>query len=201
MKYSSTDRGWCVCVCVCGLVFLLLVVGLSLGNRFHKISGAAVAAQGEQSRGGDEQHVEADNGPPLVCWDSVREGSAGVQRCSDVAPLGLRGEKRRAGARQRYAAFFPRGILITAKDVVRKLHEPWPQQRRWSSPTSSCIQVFSDRRWRPSAGEQRRTNTPASARQDHLSFGSRRHSICSSIQSAFSSRLTMTFGKPTGSLR
>ena len=180
MKRSSTVRGWCVwCVCVsvcvsvwvcvCGLVFLLLIVGLSLGNRFHKISGVAVAAQGEQSRGGDEQHVEADNGPPLVCWDSVREGSAGVQRCSDVAPLGLREKKRRAGAGQLYAVFF-QGILITAIDVVTKLPEPWLLQRRWSSPTSSCIQVFSDRRWRPSAGEQHRTNTPASARQDHLSF-------------------------------
>lgn len=75
---------------LCGLVFLLLVVGLSLGNRFHKISGVEAAAQGQQSRSSSQQHVEADNRPPFVCWDSVREGSAGVQRCSDMAPLGLR---------------------------------------------------------------------------------------------------------------
>lgn len=78
---------------VCGLVFLLLVVGLSLGNRFHKKSGAAVAAQGQQSRRSGEKHIEGDNRPPLVCWDSVREGSAGVQRCSDMAPLGLREQR------------------------------------------------------------------------------------------------------------
>ena len=80
MKYSSG---------VCGLVFLLLVVGLSLGNRFHKISRVSVAAQGQQRRRSSKQHIEGNNRPPFVCWDSVREGSAGVQRCSDMAPLGL----------------------------------------------------------------------------------------------------------------
>lgn len=74
---------------VCGLVFLLLVVGLSLGNRFHKISRVGVAAQSQQSRSSSEQNIEGDNRPPFVCWDSVREGSAGVQRCSDMAPLSL----------------------------------------------------------------------------------------------------------------
>lgn len=73
-----------------GLVFLLLAVGLPLGNRFHEISGVVVAAQGQQSRHGSQEDVEDDNGPPLICRDSVREGSAGVQRCSDMAPLGLR---------------------------------------------------------------------------------------------------------------
>lgn len=74
---------------VCGLVFLLLAVGLPLGNRFHEISGVVVAAQGQQSRNGSQEDVEDDNRPPLICRDSVREGSAGVQRCSDMAPLGL----------------------------------------------------------------------------------------------------------------
>lgn len=73
-----------------GLVFLLLAVGLPLGNGFHEISGVVVAAQGQQSRHGTQEDVEDDDGPPLICRDSVREGSAGVQRCSDMAPLGLR---------------------------------------------------------------------------------------------------------------
>lgn len=77
---------------VCGLVFLLLAVGLPLGNRFHKISGVGVAAQGQQSWHNGEEHIEGDNRPPLICWDSVCEGSAWMQRCSYMAPLGL--EKR-----------------------------------------------------------------------------------------------------------
>lgn len=81
---------------VCGLVFLLLVVGLSLGNRFQKISGVVAAAQGQQSRRSNQQHIEGDNRPPFVCWDSVREGSAGVQRCSDMAPLGLREQQEKS---------------------------------------------------------------------------------------------------------
>lgn len=64
---------------VCGLVFLLLTVGLPLGNRLHEISRVVVAAQGQQSRHSGEQDVEDGNRPPLVCWDSVREGSARVQ--------------------------------------------------------------------------------------------------------------------------
>lgn len=80
----------CPCPDVCGLVFLLFTVGLPLGNRFHKISGADVASQRQQSRHSSEEHVEGENWPPLICWDSVCVGSAGVQRCSDMAPLGLR---------------------------------------------------------------------------------------------------------------
>lgn len=80
---------------VCGLVFLLLAVGLPLGNRFHKISGVGVAAQGQQSWHSSEEHIEGDNRPPLICWDSVCEGSAGVQRCADMAPLGLREQQEK----------------------------------------------------------------------------------------------------------
>lgn len=80
----------CPCSDVCGLVFLLFTVGLPLGNRFHKISRMDVASQRQQSWHSSEEHVEGENWPPLICWDSVCVGSAGVQRCSDVAPLGLR---------------------------------------------------------------------------------------------------------------
>lgn len=80
---------------MCGLVFLLLAVGLPLGNRFHKISGVGVAAQGQQNWHSGEEHIEGDNRPPLICWDSVCEGSAGVQRCSDMAPLGLREQQEK----------------------------------------------------------------------------------------------------------
>ncbi|KAG7214682.1 hypothetical protein INR49_010574 [Caranx melampygus] len=57
--------------------------------RFHEVSRADVAAQGQQSRCSSKQYIESDNSPPFVCWDSVCEGSAGVQRCTDMTPLGL----------------------------------------------------------------------------------------------------------------
>lgn len=101
---------------VCGLVFLLLIVGLSLGNRFQKISRVGVAAQGQQSRRSSEQHIEGDNRPPLVCWDSVREGSAGVQRCSDMAPLGLREQQEDVNF-MLYFAFLKRNIN-NRKDIT-----------------------------------------------------------------------------------
>lgn len=98
---------------VCGLVFLLVTVGLPLGNRFHKISRVGVAAQGQQSWHNSEEHIEGDNRPPLICWDSVCEGSAGMQRCSYMAPLGL--EKKNSRIESTLCFYFPRNINNSKK--------------------------------------------------------------------------------------
>lgn len=99
---------------VCGLVCLLLITGLSFGNGFHKIGWVGVAAKGQKNWCNSEQHIQHQNRPPFVCWDSVREGSAGVEGASNVAPLGLgrTGEKVTQGP---HSTFYETKIAVRTK--------------------------------------------------------------------------------------
>lgn len=97
------------------LVFLLLAGCLPLGDGFHKVSGAGVAAQCQQNRHCSKEHIQGDNRQTLFCWDSVGVGSAGMQRRTDVAPLGLR---RPEGGSWLYVVCFFEGLSTASVTIT-----------------------------------------------------------------------------------